>query len=260
MHTLPLSTHPPTWAACEPHTPPVLRFVTACRTAGTFSNLDELAARLADVMRRQASSSSSLDGASPREGFVARCAAAIPAAAFGRRVAKYVRAGHVQTDGSWRRTWKAARVQLQAPPPPPPAPLPGHAAPEATVTDVTAGAGALGRGGGGAAAAAAAAGAPGLQATAAGAAPAASGNAGSAGSGAAGAQPEQSSSSPAPSGSTSASRAGTQQQRGAAPARGRGRGGAGGGSAARLPKLVMLVGLPGSGKSTFGRALATTGR
>lgn len=33
---------------------------------------------------------------------------AYPADEFGRTMAKFVRAGHLQTDDSWRRTWKKA--------------------------------------------------------------------------------------------------------------------------------------------------------
>ena len=36
------------------------------------------------------------------EGFVVRDAGSVPIAEFGRRVAKWVRAGHVQTDADWR--------------------------------------------------------------------------------------------------------------------------------------------------------------
>ncbi|PNH08231.1 hypothetical protein TSOC_005211 [Tetrabaena socialis] len=90
------------------HTVPVLH-------QGSFSCLPDLEAALAALLRAP----SSLDGRSPREGFVVRTAASFPSAQFDSCVAKYVRAGHLQTDASWRRTWRPARVLLQPPPPPP---------------------------------------------------------------------------------------------------------------------------------------------
>lgn len=46
------------------------------------------------------------------EGFVIRAAKGFPLDEFDRHVAKYVREGHVQTDESWRRTWKQAKLNL----------------------------------------------------------------------------------------------------------------------------------------------------
>ena len=44
------------------------------------------------------------------EGFVVRVAAAFGADEFGSSMAKFVRAGHVQTDARWRDTWKKASL------------------------------------------------------------------------------------------------------------------------------------------------------
>lgn len=44
------------------------------------------------------------------EGFVIRTAEGFSQDAFDRHVAKYVREGHVQTDETWRRTWKQAKL------------------------------------------------------------------------------------------------------------------------------------------------------
>ena len=41
-----------------------------------------------------------------REGFVIRCALSFPNSEFQRRVLKYVRKGHVQSDEHWTRKWK----------------------------------------------------------------------------------------------------------------------------------------------------------
>ncbi len=79
----------------------------------TVSSLSELEALLHGLMQQP----SALDGASPREGFVVRTLEpAIPAARFPHCVAKYVRQGHVQTDDTWRRTWRRAAVSPQPPP------------------------------------------------------------------------------------------------------------------------------------------------
>lgn len=39
-----------------------------------------------------------------------RAADGFNSAEFGRHVAKYVRAEHIQTDESWKRTWKPAKL------------------------------------------------------------------------------------------------------------------------------------------------------
>jgi len=44
------------------------------------------------------------------EGYVVRTIDGFSSQEFPRHVAKYVRAGHVQTDETWRRTWKAAKL------------------------------------------------------------------------------------------------------------------------------------------------------
>ncbi|KAJ9454864.1 hypothetical protein DIPPA_13758 [Diplonema papillatum] len=45
-----------------------------------------------------------------REGFVVRTSGAIARHDFDRKVAKYVRKGHVQTTPDWKRTWKQATL------------------------------------------------------------------------------------------------------------------------------------------------------
>jgi len=55
------------------------------------------------------SESSRAGGAHP-EGYVLRVAREFQGQEFERCVAKFVRAGHIQTDETWRRTWKAAKL------------------------------------------------------------------------------------------------------------------------------------------------------
>lgn len=76
------------------------------RFEGCFSDAGELQ-RWMETSATQPSSVS--DDCRP-EGFVVRLAAGFPDAAFDRCVAKFVRAGHVQTDASWRRTWVKAKL------------------------------------------------------------------------------------------------------------------------------------------------------
>lgn len=45
------------------------------------------------------------------EGFVIRTTRGFPYASLASSAAKYVRAGHVQTEDSWRRTWKQAKLK-----------------------------------------------------------------------------------------------------------------------------------------------------
>jgi len=44
------------------------------------------------------------------EGFVVRRTHAIRGDCFSDNIAKYVRANHIQTDASWKRTWKKAKI------------------------------------------------------------------------------------------------------------------------------------------------------
>ncbi len=143
---------------------------------------------------------------------------------FHRMVAKYVRSGHLQTDDSWTRTWRQAQILPKA----------------AAATQ---------------------------QAASAAAKTCQSSTASRATTSAAG---SDSGSASRPSGSGSAGE-GQQQQAGGGKAAGasggRGRGGGegisssqGGGGGLKLPKLLLLVGLPGSGKSTFADALVASGR
>ena len=71
---------------------------------GTFTNMAEVE----KLMKAEAQKPSSLGGL--REGFVMRVASAIPNADFPRKVAKYVRRGHIQTSSDWKRTWKQAKL------------------------------------------------------------------------------------------------------------------------------------------------------
>ena len=45
------------------------------------------------------------------EGFVIRTTRGFPYASLASSAAKYVRAGHVQTEDSWRRTWKSKGLE-----------------------------------------------------------------------------------------------------------------------------------------------------
>lgn len=49
-------------------------------------------------------------GAVRPEGFVIRTVEGFPREEFDRNVAKYVRRGHIQTDDTWLRTWKKAKL------------------------------------------------------------------------------------------------------------------------------------------------------
>ena len=71
---------------------------------GVFSSMVEVEA----LMNREAARPSAVGRT--REGFVLRVADAIPGHEFSRKVAKYVRKGHVQTKPDWRRTWKQATL------------------------------------------------------------------------------------------------------------------------------------------------------
>ena len=44
------------------------------------------------------------------EGFVIRTVQSFPYDQLERHAAKFVRAGHLQTEDSWRRTWKQAKL------------------------------------------------------------------------------------------------------------------------------------------------------
>ncbi|KIY95355.1 hypothetical protein MNEG_12607 [Monoraphidium neglectum] len=199
------------------HTAPVV-------ARGVFRSLEELAASLSASMAEPSAADST--GATPKEGFVVRTAAAIPGALFPRSVAKYVRAGHVQTDGTWRRTWKAARVVQRQPAS---ASIGALAEPETREGALADGASTTSQ-------------EQHQQPDAAGPLVA---------SGPAAAAPTQ-----------ATSRGHGRGRRGARKGI-RGVGGSGGarpgGGVIRLPRLIMLVGLPGSGKSTFARALAAAG-
>ena len=45
------------------------------------------------------------------EGFVVRVAGSFDDSNFQMKVAKYVRSNHVQTDSTWRRTWRKAKIE-----------------------------------------------------------------------------------------------------------------------------------------------------
>ena len=50
-------------------------------------------------------------GSCEPEGFVIRTARGFPFNSLESCAAKYVRAGHVQTEETWRRTWKQAKLK-----------------------------------------------------------------------------------------------------------------------------------------------------
>ncbi|CAE6971411.1 unnamed protein product, partial [Symbiodinium sp. CCMP2592] len=58
---------------------------------------------------------SALDAKKTPEGFVVRHAAAIPGGSFAECIGKFVRANHIQTDESWKRTWKKACLGKEMP-------------------------------------------------------------------------------------------------------------------------------------------------
>jgi hypothetical protein len=192
--------------------------------AGVFHKLEDLAASLSASMGEP--SAADTTGATPKEGFVVRTAAAIPGALFPRSVAKYVRAGHVQTDGTWRRTWKAAHVVQRQPAS---ASIGALAEPETREGALADGASTTSQ-------------EQHQQPDAAGPLVAPG---------------------PAAAAPTQATRRGRGRGRRKARKGTRGTCGSGGarpgGGVTRLPWLIMLVGLPGSGKSTFARALAAAG-
>jgi hypothetical protein len=74
---------------------------------GTFDSLGNLQKFLDTEIKKE----SHLGG--QREGFVVRIVDGFPFDRFSEKVAKYVRAGHVQTDDHWTRNWKRAKINLQ---------------------------------------------------------------------------------------------------------------------------------------------------
>ncbi len=71
---------------------------------GSFTSIEEITA----WFEQHLAEPSVLGG--EREGFVIRHAASFKADQFAERVAKYVRANHVQTDEHWTRNWKECKV------------------------------------------------------------------------------------------------------------------------------------------------------
>jgi hypothetical protein len=61
-------------------------------------------------MKHQAKQASLVSGRCLPEGFVVRLACSFADASFDTSIAKYVRSNHVQTDETWRRTWKKATI------------------------------------------------------------------------------------------------------------------------------------------------------
>jgi len=58
---------------------------------------------------------SALDAQKTPEGFVVRHAAGIPGGSFAECIGKFVRENHIQTDESWKRTWKKACLGEEMP-------------------------------------------------------------------------------------------------------------------------------------------------
>ncbi len=71
---------------------------------GTFESMNGVQ----NWMAARAAQKSVYDDTQSGEGFVMRLARGYSSAAFARSVCKYVRAGHVQTKDDWGRTWKKA--------------------------------------------------------------------------------------------------------------------------------------------------------
>mmetsp|Transcript_920 Transcript_920/g.2004 ORF Transcript_920/g.2004 Transcript_920/m.2004 type:complete len:1150 (-) Transcript_920:131-3580(-) len=154
---------------------------------------------------------------SPREGWVVRPAASFVLSEFRKVCAKYVRGGHRQTTPDFRRTWRRAEWSQE------------HC--DSGSDDAAAGGDVAERGS---------------------AAVASSGGGKHAASGS---RPDDASASSGEesAGPTAAAQAGTAARRpGAKKGVGKGRDGS---SSRAPPRLVMLVGIPGSGKSTFSRLL-----
>ena len=61
-------------------------------------------------MTHQAQQASLVSGRCLPEGFVVRLACSFADGCFKTSIAKYVRSNHVQTDETWRRTWKKASI------------------------------------------------------------------------------------------------------------------------------------------------------
>ena len=172
---------------------------------------------LRGLMDRAAQSHSAVGLGVKPEGFVVRAAGGFSDAEFPMAVAKYVRKGHVQTDDDWRRTWRKAA--LGAPCAPPPEHVAGS--PDmAHASSDAAGPEAVGTSDRDHPAQPPAPAAPSPSPT-----PASGGSEEGPGKGA---------------GAECASSSAKAGQRP---------------SKLQLPKFVMLVGLPGSGKSTFGKLL-----
>lgn len=72
---------------------------------GKLSSGEELRSWVESHMREK-----SACGSTRPEGFVVRTATSFPSGQFENQTAKYVRAGHIQTDEHWKRTWKASKL------------------------------------------------------------------------------------------------------------------------------------------------------
>jgi len=82
---------------------------------GTFASSEQLQ----QCLQTWAAEASAVGADVHPEGFVVRRTADIRAGAFEESIAKYVRAGHIQTDETWRRRWKKARLGPALPARPP---------------------------------------------------------------------------------------------------------------------------------------------
>jgi predicted kinase len=76
---------------------------------GEFGSLKEIRS----FMEERASQPSSMSSHHEPEGFVIRLQQEFCDDTFERSMAKFVRKGHVQTDDSWKRTWKKAKLYEQ---------------------------------------------------------------------------------------------------------------------------------------------------
>mmetsp|Transcript_116983 Transcript_116983/g.303290 ORF Transcript_116983/g.303290 Transcript_116983/m.303290 type:complete len:1405 (-) Transcript_116983:112-4326(-) len=75
-----------------------------------FRGRFESSQQLQECFERWAREPSAVGASTCPEGFVVRHVAVMPAGSFGAHIAKYVRANHIQTDSSWKRTWKKAQL------------------------------------------------------------------------------------------------------------------------------------------------------
>jgi hypothetical protein len=85
---------------------------------GQFTSMSQIQSWM--VARALQRSAVAITDAIRPEGFVLRVISSYSPADFGKSIAKFVRKGHIQTDDAWRRTWAKTVLNPSAPAPPPP--------------------------------------------------------------------------------------------------------------------------------------------